>query len=200
MAKELTDKQQIILDFLRETVLDSGVPPTVREVAERFEMTVKGAYDHIKAIEKKGHIRCGQNKSRAIELISGRDEPVRAARVPLLGRIAAGAPILAAEDCDEYAEFPVDAVRSGTFFALRVTGDSMIGAGIMEGDVALIRQQAHADAGTIVAALIDGEATLKTLKKVKGRPVLMPENPAYPPIVPDEFSILGVLAAIYRTY
>lgn len=200
MAKELTDKQQIILDFLRETVLDSGVPPTVREVAERFEMTVKGAYDHIKAIERKGHIRCGQNKSRAIELIAGRDEPVRAARVPLLGRIAAGAPVLATEDHDEYAEFPAEAVRGGTFFALRVKGDSMTGAGILEGDVALIRQQSHAEADTIVAALIDGEATLKTLKKVKGRPVLMPENPSYSPIVPDEFSILGILSAIYREY
>lgn len=199
--KQLTDKQERIYDFIKGSIKDSGFPPTVREIGEQFNITVKGAYDHVKAIEKKGFIKTEQNKSRAIVVLGEDDEiPVDAITIPLLGRIAAGSPIMAQENIEEYLSFPKSMFRSGDYFALHVKGDSMIEGGINDGDVAIIKKQNNCNNGEIVAALLEDEATLKRLKVSGSKVMLMPENPAYQPIVAENASIMGKLVALFRKY
>lgn len=202
MRRNLTEKQERIFNFIKGTIKESGFPPTVREIGDWCNITVKGAYDHLKAIEKKGYIKCGQNKSRAIELLVNREEfeLPDAINIPLLGRIAAGSPILANENIEDSLSFPKSMFKSGEHFALRVKGDSMIDAGIADGDIAIIKKQKTANNGEIVAALIDDEATLKTFKKQKGKIKLIAENPAYQPIILNNVDILGKLAAVFRRY
>lgn len=199
--KELTIKQEKIFEFIKLKIKESGFPPTVREIGDKFNITVKGAYDHVKAIEKKGYIRTEQNKSRAIVVLDSEDEiPTDAINIPLLGRIAAGSPILAEENIEEYLSFPKTMFRSGEYFALHVKGDSMIEGGINDGDIAILKKQNTANNGDIVAALLTEEATLKRLKITGGRAQLMPENVAYQPIPADNASILGKLVALFRKY
>ncbi|HPC42881.1 MAG TPA: transcriptional repressor LexA [Spirochaetota bacterium] len=200
-SKQLTTKQETILDFIKESIKDSGFPPTVREIGERFNITVKGAYDHVKAIEKKGYIKTEQNKSRAIVVLNEEEEvPVDAINIPLLGRIAAGSPILAEENIEEYLSFPKSMFRSGEYFALNVKGDSMIEGGIYDGDIAIIKKQSTANNGEVIAALLTDEATLKRLKVSGNKVQLLPDNPAYEPIIADNVTILGKLIALFRKY
>lgn len=199
--KKLTEKQETIFEFIKETIRDSGFPPTVREIGEKFGITVKGAYDHIKAIEKKGYIRTEQNKSRAIVVIDQDDiVPTDAINIPVVGRIAAGSPILANENIEEYLSFPKSMVGKGELFGLHVRGDSMIDEGIFDGDIAIIRKQNTAQQGEIVAALVEDEATLKTFRVKDNQVHLIPANEAYNPIVVDDAVILGKLAAVFRSY
>ncbi|MCP4133796.1 MAG: transcriptional repressor LexA [bacterium] len=200
-GKKLTEKQNLILNFIKDSIRDLGYPPTVREIGDEFSITVKGAYDHVKAIEKKGFIRTEQNKSRAIVVLDGDNFiPTNAINIPLVGRIAAGSPILAEENIEEYLSFPKTMFGNGDFFALQVRGDSMMEGGIFDGDLAIIKKQETANNGDIVAALIDEEATLKTFK-MKGTKIhLIPENQAYSPIVVDDVTILGTLSAVMRQY
>jgi repressor LexA len=201
--KKLTEKQQAILDYIKNRILDSGYPPTVREIGDNFGITVKGAYDHVKAIEKKGYIRTEQNKSRAIVVLQDelpQEEQADGITIPLVGRIAAGGPVLAAENIEDYLSFPKSAFGSGTFFALQVRGDSMEDGGIFEGDIAVIRQQPVADNGEIVAAMIGEEATLKEFRKDKDRVRLVAHNPSYSDIEEQDVTILGKLAALFRRY
>ncbi len=198
--KSLTEKQEIIFRFIQEKIREFGFPPTVREIGERFNITVKGAYDHLKAIEKKGYIRCAQNKSRAIEILVKDEVGINAVNIPLLGSIAAGSPVLAEENIEDYLSFPESVFGNGIFFALRVKGDSMVDAGIHNGDIAIIRKQKTADNGDVIAALIDDEATLKILKKEKNRIKLLPANSAYKPLILNEVDVLGKLAAVFRRY
>lgn len=199
--KQLTTKQEKIFEFIKVSIKDSGFPPTVREIGDKFNITVKGAYDHIKAIEKKGYIRTEQNKSRAIVVLNAEEEiPVDAITIPLVGRIAAGSPILAAENIEEYLSFPKSMFRSGEYFALHVKGDSMIEGGIHDGDIAIIKKQNTANNGEIIAALLSDEATIKRLKISGSKVQLMPENSAYQPIVAENISILGKLIALFRKY
>jgi len=202
MTRELTDKQQIILNYIREKINESGFPPTVREIGDRFGITVKGAYDHLKAIEKKGHIRTEQNKSRAIVVLDdeGTVPASSGISIPLLGRIAAGSPILAEENIEDYLTFPEEMFGSGEFFALSVAGDSMIEGGIFDGDIAIIKKQNVANNGDIVAALLEDEATLKVFQKTSDSIRLLPKNSAYKPIEGRDFTVLGKLAAIFRSY
>jgi repressor LexA len=200
-AKQLTIKQEKIFDFIKGSIKGSGFPPTVREIGEQFKITVKGAYDHVKAIEKKGYIRTEQNKSRAIVILDSEEEiSIEAINIPLVGRIAAGSPILAEENIDQYLCFPKAMFRSGEYFALNVKGDSMIEAGINNGDIAIIKKQNTANNGDIVAALLENEATLKRLKIMANKVQLMPENPAYQPIISGSISILGKMAGLFRKY
>ena len=199
-GKKLTEKQELIYSFIKDKIRDSGFPPTIREIGEKFNITVKGAYDHIKAIEKKGYIKTEQNKSRAILVLDDEQIHAPSLAVPLVGRIAAGSPLLAQENIEEYLSFPQSAFGKGEFFALLVKGDSMINAGIFDGDTAIIKKQNTANNGDIVAALIDDEATLKRFKKENSTVKLIAENPAYKPIVPDNLMILGKLTAVFRTY
>ncbi len=199
--KKLTAKQQLIYDFIKEAIRESGFPPTVREIGEQFGITVKGAYDHMKAIEKKGFIRTEQNKSRAIVVLDTDDLiETNAVNIPLVGRIAAGTPILAEENIEEYLSFPSSMFSKGEYFALNVRGDSMIEGGINDGDIAIIKSQNTADNGDIIAALVDEEATLKKFQKEGKKVLLVPENSNYKPIVPDNLTILGKLSAIFRNY
>jgi repressor LexA len=199
--KELTIKQEKIFEFIKYQIKDSGYPPTVREIGDQFNITVKGAYDHVKAIEKKGYIRTEQNKSRAIVVLNvDAENPVDAINIPLLGRIAAGSPILAEENIEEYLSFPKTMFKSGDYFALHVKGDSMIEGGINDGDIAILKKQNTANNGDIVAALLTDEATLKRLKITGSKAQLMPENAAYQPIAADNASILGKLVALFRKY
>jgi repressor LexA len=205
MSRDLTDKQQMIFEFIREEINDSRLPPTVREIGDRFGITVKGAYDHLKAIEKKGYIRTEQNKSRAITILKdpdGTDAETASTgiSIPLLGRIAAGSPILAEENIEDYLTFPESMFKNGEYFALNVKGDSMIEGGILDGDIAIIKKQNTANNGEIIAALLEDEATLKIFKKAGNAVRLVPMNSAYEPVECTELSILGILAAVFRKY
>lgn len=201
MAKDLTDKQQVILNFIKDSINDSGFPPTVREIGDKFGITVKGAYDHMKAIEKKGYIKTEHNKSRAI-VITDDDSEIKSTgiSIPLLGRIAAGSPILAEENIEDYLSFPEEMFSRGEYFALTVRGDSMIEGGIYDGDVAVIRKQETANNGEIVAALIEDEATLKVFQRTPNSIKLLPKNEAYRPIECTDVAIMGKLAAVFRRY
>lgn len=206
--KELTEKQLAILGFIEQYINEQGYPPTIREIGDRFEITAKGAYDHLKAIERKGYIKSGKNRSRAIELLktSSGGSPVpqeSIVSIPLVGRVAAGVPITAEENIEEYLSFPrnmLPAKGGDTVFALRVAGDSMKDAGIYDGDIAVIKKQSVADNGDIVVALIEDEATLKYFYKEKKKVRLQPANKAYKPITVTDVAVVGKLVGIYRNF
>ncbi len=199
--EKMTDRQKLIFTFIRESIEKTGFPPTIREIGTNFGITVKGAYDHLKAIEKKGYLTCTQNKSRAIVINDLEDPGIPdETRIPIYGSIAAGAPILASDNIEDYLSVPSHSFGSGEYFALRVKGDSMIDEGILDGDIAVIRKQDTAKNGEIVAALIDDEATLKRFKREGNLVKLIPANSSYREIVPDNCAILGRLAGIFRVY
>lgn len=198
--KTLTARQKQVLDFIASYHEAHAYPPTIREIAERFEISVKGAYDHVKALGKKGCIRLGDNRSRALELV-GRDGGERSAiELPLLGEVAAGRPILAEENFAGTVCVPADIARSGDCFALTVRGDSMKDVGILHGDIAVIEQRQNAENGEIVVAMIDDSVTLKRFYKENNRIKLVAENPAYAPIYTQDVRILGRLRGIVRKY
>jgi repressor LexA len=209
MPKELTDRQQEIFDFIAAVIHSRGAPPTIREIMDRFDInSTNGVRTTLAALEKKGHIRRHPRLSRGIELIDPAPSPVSldTLEIPVLGRVAAGAPILA----EEHVESTVHVDRSlipssGTVFALRVQGDSMIGAGILDGDIVIARQQETADRGDIVVALIDDEATVKRFDHGPDGVRLLPENPDYAPIEVNgedgvEFRIAGRVVGLMRRF
>jgi len=198
--KQLTGRQQEVLDFLTSFIKENSYPPTIRETAKAFSISVKGAYDHIKALEKKGAIKLQENRSRALEIISKKENDNSVTELPILGAIAAGNPILAEENWTETIRVPAEYARKGSSFALRVKGDSMRDVGIRSGDIAIIEQQQTAEDGEIVAALIEDSATLKRFFKENNRIRLQSENPDYAPIYTQDLRILGKLKAIIRSY
>ena len=199
--KTLTARQKEVLDFISSYIEEHAYPPTIREMAERFSISVKGAYDHVKALEKKGFLRCHENRSRAIEIIrdaeADREEVVS---VPLLGNVAAGKPLFAEENLQGYVQVPARSLGSSTHFALQVKGDSMKDAGIMDGDLVVVAHQSTADNGDIVVAMVDDAVTLKRFFVEKNRVRLKAENPKYPPIFTQNVRILGKLAFLMRSY
>ncbi len=200
MRKELTKRQQQVLDFITGYVRDVGYPPTVREIANAFDMSSKGAYDHLKAIEKKGHIRRDPAKPRAIELmdfVPGRTrDPV--VEIPVVGKVAAGEPLLATQNIERTLSLSSDMVRTEEPFALRIKGDSMIEAGILEGDYVIVKQQQDAEQGDIVVALIGEEATVKRFYKASDHVKLQPENPSMDPIIVKDVMIMGKVIGLFR--
>jgi repressor LexA len=200
MDEDLTARQQRILEFIGDTVRERGYPPTVREIGEAVGLTSSSSvHSQLANLQRKGLLHKDPTKPRAIQI----DEPrVEAAVVPVLGRIAAGAPVLASEHVEEYLTVPMGFVDGVDHFALRVTGDSMIDAGILDGDTVVVRRQDSAKTGDIVAALLSGpaedEATVKRLRLEKGRVILVPENPALEPFEMANGSILGVVVAVLR--
>jgi repressor LexA len=199
---ELTDRQKEVLDYIETFIRENPYPPTIREIAAHFGMSAKGAYDHMKALERKGRIRTGGGRSRKIEIIgksikAGRSPTIE---VPVLGSVAAGKPIFAEENYESSVHVPASMIGSATCFALRVRGDSMINAGILDGDLAVIEQKQEARDGEIVVAAIDDMVTLKRFYKEKSRVRLEPENQAYSPIFSQDVRILGQLRGIVRTY
>jgi len=202
--KDLTQKQKQILEFITNFVKEKNYPPSIREIADHFQITPKGAYDHLKAIEKKGFIKTEKNRSRAIELVkTNTDVDFDMIKIPLVGRVAAGVPILAEENIEEYLTFPRSMIPANSerdIFALRVTGDSMIDAKINDGDIAIIKKTSTAENGDIVVALIDDEATLKYFYKEKDHIRLEPANSKYKPIITKNAIIIGKLIGLYRRF
>jgi len=200
MRKKLTNRQQQVLDFIINYVRDVGYPPTVREIGNEFKISSKGAYDHIMAVEKKGYIRRDAAKPRAIELmdfIPGRT-PGSVIEIPVVGKVAAGEPLLASQNIDRTISLSSDMIRTEEPFALRIKGDSMIGVGILEGDYVIVKQQPAAEQGDIVVALIDDEATVKRFYKAGDHIKLQPENPSMKPIIVKDVTILGKVIGLFR--
>jgi repressor LexA len=203
---DISARQREILDLILSTVQERGYPPSVREIGEAVGLNSPSTvHSHLSSLVKAGYLRRDPSKPRAIEVTApGRAQPdLRRAPVrdvPLLGRIAAGSPILAEEDIEDILPLPTQLVGNDPVFMLRVKGDSMIEAGIFDGDLVVVRRQADADDGDIVAALIDGEeATVKRLRRSPGKVILLPENPAYEPLVfTDGVQLLGRVVAVLR--
>jgi repressor LexA len=202
--RPLTRRQEEVLSFIAGFIKHNKYPPTIREISDNFSISVKGAYDHVKALEKKGVIRCDTNRSRAIEILDGDlddgDAPPTTQMIPVLGNVAAGAPLLAEENFEGTVAVPAEYVAAANHFALNVHGDSMTGAGIMNGDLAIIRQQPTAENGDIVVAMVDDAVTLKRFFRESSRVQLKAENPEYPPIYTREVRILGKLVHLMRSY
>jgi repressor LexA len=198
---DLTPRQQRILDFIAATVRERGYPPTVREIGEAVGLTSSSSvHAQLANLERRGMLHKDPTKPRAISTNEPRLEGVA---VPLLGRIAAGSPVLADEHVEEHLTVPMGFADDGAeHFALRVTGDSMIGAGIMDGDIVVVRRQDDAVEGDIVAALLPGpaedEATVKRLHREGGRVILVPENPALDAFEMSEGRIAGKVVAVLR--
>lgn len=198
--KAITKRQSEVLDYIKAFIRDHKFPPTIREISDRFNISVRGAYDHVKALEKKHFLRLGSNRSRTIEVLDSEPDGDRTIEVPILGNVAAGLPLLAEENLDGTVRLPTDYVRRGSHFALHVAGDSMRDAGIMDGDVAVFRQQQTAENGDIVVAMVDDAVTLKRFFKEKNRVRLQAENSDYPPMFTQSVRVLGRLAHIIRRY
>jgi repressor LexA len=220
-ATGLTPRQQRILNVIRDNIEQRGFPPSMREIGELVGLTSSSSVSHqLRVLEEKGFLRRDPNRPRAIEVflpeimaarrsISAADETgfdetgvgdarPEAAYVPVIGRIAAGGPILAEESYEEVFPLPKQLVGDGTLFLLEVSGDSMIDAAICNGDYVVIRQEQTAENGEIVAAMIDGEATVKTFQRKAGHVWLLPHNAAYEPIDGTHATILGVVTAVLR--
>lgn len=204
---ELTARQRRILDTIRAWMDQKGYPPTVREIGDAVGLVSPSSVAYqLKELERKGYLRRDPHRPRAVDVrppadtdpeLLGMLRPTPA-YVPVVGRIAAGGPILAEESVEDVFPLPRELVGEGTLFLLQVKGDSMIEAAICDGDWVAVRQQPTADSGDIVAAMIEGEATVKTYRKRNGHVLLMPRNPAYEPIPGDEATILGKVVAVMR--
>jgi repressor LexA len=223
----LTPRQRRVLDEIRSSVERRGYPPSMREIGEAVGLTSSSSVSHqLATLERKGFLRRDPNRPRAIEVRhpdaapatgpvaapsydgggdvhdletgSGDVRPA-AAYIPVVGRIAAGGPILAEQAVEDVFPLPRQVVGTGTLFMLQVQGDSMVDAAICDGDWVVVRQQQDADNGDVVAAMIDGEATVKTFKRADGHVWLIPHNPAYQPINGDEATVLGRVTAVLRS-
>ena len=202
--ENITARQRRILEFIRETVQGRGYPPTVREIGEAVGLTSSSSvHAQLANLERQGLLRRDPTKPRAMELQGPRRGRPNAVSVPLVGKISAGAPVLADQNIEEFLAVPADFASEQDHFALRVAGDSMVGAGILDGDVVVVRRQDSADDGDVVAAMMPGpaedEATIKRLGRHNGRAVLIPENPSMEPFdLPEGGTILGRVVAVLR--
>ncbi|MCL2092530.1 MAG: transcriptional repressor LexA [Micrococcales bacterium] len=215
---ELTPRQRRVLETVRTSVTERGYPPTMREIGKTVGLTSPSSVKHqLEMLERKGYLRRDPNRPRAIEVVApddsrtvtllhettgfvaesaGAPEP---AYVPLVGRIAAGGPILAEQVVEDVFPLPRQLVGEGELFLLKVVGDSMVDAAICDGDWVVVRRQPVAENGEIVAAMLDGEATVKTLRRRDGHVWLLPHNPAYSPIDGDQATVLGRVVSVLRS-
>jgi repressor LexA len=213
----LTQRQRRVLEVIRDSIERRGYPPSVREIGEAVGLSSASSVAHqLSVLQKKGWLRRDPNRPRALDVRLPEDSPhslpaateavsgaagVQAAAptyVPLVGRIAAGGPVLAEQAVEDVFPLPRELVGEGTLFMLKVVGDSMIEAAICDGDWVVVRQQPTAENGEIVAAMIDGEATVKTYKRRDGHVWLLPHNPAYEPIAGDDATVLGRVVSVLR--
>jgi repressor LexA len=213
-AASLTERQRTILDVIRNSVTTRGYPPSIREIGDAVGLTSTSSVAHqLRTLERKGYLRRDPNRPRAVDVRGTDDHPATMAvstdvagtdalpeptYVPVLGRIAAGGPILAEEAVEDVFPLPRELVGEGSLFLLKVVGESMIDAAICDGDWVVIRQQNVADNGDMVAAMIDGEATVKTFKRTGGQVWLMPHNPVFDPIPGNDAAILGKVVTVIR--
>ena len=209
----LTDRQRTILEVIRTSVTTRGYPPSIREIGDAVGLTSTSSVAHqLRTLERKGYLRRDPNRSRAVDVrgaddaatpvvttdVAGSDSLPEPTFVPVLGRIAAGGPILAEEAVEDVFPLPRELVGEGSLFLLKVVGESMIDAAICDGDWVVVRQQNVADNGDIVAAMIDGEATVKTFKRTRGQVWLLPHNPAFEPIPGNDAAVLGKVVTVIR--
>jgi repressor LexA len=200
--KELTERQKEVLSFIADYIKKNSYPPAIREIADNFSISVKGAHDHIIALRKKGFLKQADKRPRTMGLTHSQQEDSEEwVEVPLLGSVAAGAPILAEENFDGNIMMHRSLLKKNKkYFALKVKGDSMSGAGILDGDTAIIEKQNTVHNGEIAVAVTDEAATLKRFYRESSRIRLQAENPAYKPIYSQHVRILGRLHTIIRNY
>ena len=199
--KQITERQQEVLDFISSFTKENKYPPTVREIGEHFKISLRAVQDHIAALQKKGYLAQTQKRARSLNVVTDSKDNPFVSKVPLLGTVAAGKPLLSEENLDGYVNLTEPFVRPGkSYFALRVRGQSMVEAGILEGDLAVVEQANTAVDGQIVVAVIDNAITLKRFYKEADRIRLQPENAAFEPIYSREVTIVGILTNIVRTY
>lgn len=202
MMQELTQKQQEVLDFIRNSIERNGYPPAIREICVVVKLkSTSSVHKYIEDLVKFGYLRKSATKKRALELI--REETVEEKKtydVPVFGNVAAGLPIFADDNILDTFPLPMDFARKGELFILKVQGESMIEAGIFDGDSIIVRKQEVAEDGDIVVALIDDSATVKRLSHQCGRIYLLPENSTMEPIIVDEVSILGKVIGLFRNF
>lgn len=208
----LTDRQRAILDVIRASVNSRGYPPSIREIGDAVGLTSTSSVAHqLRMLERKGYLRRDPNRPRAVDVRSAGDTPLAPLTefagseslpeprfVPVLGRIAAGGPILAEQAVEDVFPLPRELVGEGNLFLLKVVGESMIEAAICDGDWVVVRQQNVAENGDIVAAMLDGEATVKTFRRAAGQVWLMPHNPAFDPIPGNDATVLGKVVTVIR--
>ena len=200
---KISSKQQEILDYIKDEILKRGYPPAVREICEAVHLkSTSSVHAHLETLEKNGYIRRDSTKPRAIEICDDNFQMVRTEMVsiPVVGRVAAGAPILAEENIESYFPIPADMVPRGESFMLKVKGDSMINAGIFSGDQIFVNACNTASNGDMVVALIDDSATVKTFYKEEGHIRLQPENDEMDPIIVEDCQILGKVYGVLRIF
>ncbi len=200
---KITAKQQEILDYIKDEILKKGYPPTVREICETVNLkSTSSVHSHLETLEKNGYIRRDPTKPRAIEICDDSFQMVRTEMVsiPIIGNVAAGQPILAEENIEEYFPVPADMVPRGESFMLNVRGESMVNAGILDGDKVFVNSCSTANNGEIIVALIDDSATVKTYYKEDGHIRLQPENDTMEPIIVENCQILGRVFGVLRFF
>ena len=198
---KITEKQKEILEYIKETILGKGYPPAVREICEAVHLkSTSSVHSHLEALERNGYIRRDPTKPRTIEILDDDFALTRreVVNVPIIGTVAAGMPILAQENIDDYFPIPVEMLPNKEIFMLKVKGDSMIEAGILNHDNVIVEKQATAENGDTVVALVDDSATVKTFYKENGHYRLQPQNSSMEPIIVDEVKILGKVIGVFR--
>ena len=199
----ITDKQKEILEFMKQELLNKGYPPTVRDICEAVQLkSTSSVHSHLETLEKNGYIRRDPTKPRAIEIIDDNFNLTRreVANVPMVGRVAAGEPILAVENVESYFPIPTEYMPNAEAFMLKVKGESMINAGIFDGDNVLVEKCNTARNGDMVVALVDDSATVKTFYKEANHIRLQPENDSMDPIIVDNCEILGKVFGVFRFF
>lgn len=203
MPGTITPKQQEILEYIKSEILQRGFPPAVREICQAVHLkSTSSVHSHLESLEKNGYIRRDPTKPRAIEILDDSFQMVRRemVSVPIVGTVAAGVPILAEQNIDSYFPIPAEYMPNEQSFILRVKGESMINAGILDGDCVLVRQQQTAENGDIIVALIEDSATVKTFYKENGHIRLQPENDTMDPIIVTDLAILGKVFGVFRFF
>lgn len=198
---KISTKQKEILEYLKSEIINKGYPPAVREICEAVNLkSTSSVHSHLETLERNGYIRRDPSKPRAIEIIDDEFNLTRRelVNVPIVGTITAGQPILAVENVESYFPIPSEYMPNEETFMLKVKGESMINAGIFNGDKILVQRQSHAKNGDIVVALIDDEVTVKTFYKENGYYRLQPENDTMEPIIVPELNILGKVIGLFR--
>lgn len=200
---KISDKQREILEYIKEEILSRGYPPAVREICEAVHLkSTSSVHSHLETLEKNGYIRRDPTKPRAIEIMDDNFNLTRreVVNVPLVGQVAAGQPILAEQNIENYFPVPAEYMPNAESFMLKVKGESMINAGIFSGDTILVQRQSTAHNGEMVVALLDDSATVKTFYKEDGHYRLQPENDTMDPIIVDQVDILGKVFGVFRFF
>lgn len=200
---KISDKQKEILEYIKKEILNRGYPPAVREICEAVDLkSTSSVHSHLETLEKNGYIRRDPTKPRAIEIIDDNFNLTRreVVNVPMIGRVAAGQPILAVENIDSYFPIPAEFIPNADTFMLLVKGESMINVGILDGDNILVQRQKDARNGDIVVALVDDSATVKTFYRENGHVRLQPENDTMDPIIVPDCEILGKVFGVFRFF